>query len=199
MNKAHSFFKRLYGTISVSLAIVILTGGIELWMGRSLLGPDGKFGWWEGDIWSSENSQRFFDPYSFSHIVHGILFYVFLWFIARRIPLQYRLLIALVVEAAWELMENSPFIIDRYRAVTISLGYTGDSILNSMSDVIMMAIGFLFAHCTKPWIAAAAVVAMEVGCALWIRDNLTLNILMLIHPIEAVKHWQMAIAPVRGI
>jgi Protein of unknown function (DUF2585) len=190
-----SFVKRYGPLVGVFIATILVTGSIELSMGRSLLGPDGKFGWWEGDIWSSENSQRLTDPYSFSHIVHGILFYTVLWLVARRIPVRFRFLLALMVEAVWELLENSPLIIDRYRAVTISLGYVGDSVLNSMSDITMMAIGFLFASRVKPWIAVATVLVLEIGCALWIRDNLTLNIIMLIHPLDAIKHWQMAIAP----
>ena len=178
--------------IGTFIAVLVLTGGIELWMGRSPLGPDGKFGLWEGDIWSSENSQRFADPYSFSHLVHGILFYGFLWLVARKLPARYRLLIALAVEAGWELLENSLFIINRYREATIALGYTGDSVLNSLSDILMMAIGFLFAARVRTWISVAAIIVMEVGCALWVRDNLTLNIIMLIHPIDAIKAWQMA-------
>jgi hypothetical protein len=178
--------------IGIFIAVLVLTAGIELWMGRSPLGPDGKFGLWEGDIWSSENSQRFADPYSFSHLVHGILFYGFLWLVARKLPARYRLLIALAVEAGWELLENSPLIINRYREATIALGYTGDSVLNSLSDILMMTIGFLFAARVRTWISAAAIIVMEVGCALWVRDNLTLNIIMLVHPIDAIKAWQMA-------
>jgi hypothetical protein len=177
--------------ISTFIAVLVLTGGVELWMGRSPLGPDGKFGLWEGDIWSSENSQRFADPYSFSHLVHGFLFYGFLWLVARKLPVRYRLLIALAVEAGWELLENSPLIINRYREATIALGYVGDSVLNSLSDILMMAIGFLFATRARTWISVVVVIAMEAGCALWVRDNLTLNIIMLIHPVEAIKAWQM--------
>ena len=177
------------------LAVLALTGGIELWMGRSLLGPDGKFGWWAGSIWSSENSQRVADPYSFSHIVHGMLFYAGLWCIARQLPVRHRLLIALVLEAGWELLENSPLIINRYREATIALGYVGDSVMNSLSDVLMMILGFLFAWRVRPWITGVAIVLMEVGCAICVRDNLTLNVIMLIHPFDAIKHWQMAGAP----
>jgi hypothetical protein len=175
--------------------VMALTAGIELAMGRLPFGPDGKFGWWEGSIWTQENSQRFADPYSFTHLVHGILFYAALWLVARRLPLRHRLMIALVMEAGWEILENSPFIINRYRETTISLGYVGDSVLNSISDILMMAIGFLFARYAKPWMAIVAVVIMEVGCAFWIHDNLTLNVLMLLWPIDAIKHWQMAGAP----
>ncbi len=181
--------------VAAFVATFVLTGGIELWMGRLPFGPDGRFGWWAGSIWSNENSQRFADPYSFSHIVHGILFYAALRLIARKLPVRHRLLIALALEAGWEILENSPFIINRYRAVTISLGYVGDSVLNSLSDILMMTLGFLFAYRVKPGIAVAAVIVMEVGCAFWIRDNLTLNIIMLIHPVDAIKHWQMAGAP----
>jgi hypothetical protein len=98
---------------------------------------------------------------------------------------------ALAVEAGWELLENSPLIINRYREATIALGYTGDSVFNSLSDILMMTIGFLFAFRARPWVSVAAVIVMEVGCALWVRDNLTLNIIMLVHPIDAIKAWQM--------
>jgi hypothetical protein len=174
------------------LAVITVAGGIELCMGRSPLGPDGKFGFWESDIWSSENSQRLADPYSFSHIAHGILFFAFFWLVARKLPLRYRFLMALLLEAGWELLENSPLIINRYRNATIALGYTGDSVLNSMSDILMMSLGFLFALRVRPRISVVALIVMEVGCALWVRDNLTLNVIMLIHPLDAIKHWQMA-------
>ena len=195
MNAISRFLERFKWIIGIFVAILVLTAGVELWMGRSPLGPDGKFGWWDGDIWSSENSQRLADPYSFSHIVHGILFYAVLRLVARKLPVRHWLLIALVLEAGWEMLENSPFIINRYREATISLGYVGDSVLNSLSDILMMTIGFLFAF-RVPWrVSVAAVIIMEIGCALWVRDNLTLNIIMLIHPFDAIKHWQMAGAP----
>jgi hypothetical protein len=176
-------------------AILGLTAGIELAMGRLPFGPDGRFGLWESNIWSSEQSQRFADPYSISHIVHGLLFYGLLWLAARRAPLRYRFLAAVLLEAGWELLENSPLIINRYRAVTISLGYVGDSVLNSVSDVLMMSLGFLFASRWRVWVSVAFVLAMEVGMLLWVRDNLTLNIIMLVHPIEAIKMWQMGGQP----
>ena len=187
MNVISSFWERHKWIIGAFIAVFVLTAGVELWMGRSLLGPDGKFGFWEGNIWSSENSQRFADPYSFSHIVHGILFYAALWLVARKLPVRHRLLIALTLEAGWEMLENSPLIINRYREATISLGYVGDSVLNSMSDILMMTIGFLFAARVPARVSVAAVVVMEIGCALWVRDNLTLNIIMLVHPFDAIK------------
>jgi hypothetical protein len=177
--------------IPAFLAVIFLTGGIELWMGRSLLGPDGKFGLWDGNIWSSECSQRLADPYSFSHIAHGMLFYCVLWLVARKLPARQRFLIAVLLEAGWEILENSPLIINRYRQVTIALGYDGDSVLNSLTDVVMMSLGFLLGLRLRPWITVTVLIGMEVGCALWVRDNLTLNIIMLLHPVEAIKAWQM--------
>jgi hypothetical protein len=188
-------FKNLRFTAAVFLAVLVVTGGIELLMGRSLLGPDGKFGLWEGNIWSSECSQRLVDPYSFSHIGHGILFFGILWLVARRLPPSRRYLIALFVEAGWELLENSPLIINRYRSQTIAQGYDGDSVMNSLSDIVMMTLGFLIASRVRPWVSVAILLTMEIGCALWIRDNLTLNVIMLIHPIAAIKSWQMAGRP----
>jgi hypothetical protein len=187
--------RRKAGIALAVLAIVALTAGVELGMGRTLLGPDGRFALWEGNIWSSEQSQRLADPYSFSHVVHGLLFFGLLWLVARRLPLGYRFVLAVLLEAGWEVLENSPFIIDRYRSMTIALGYQGDSVLNSTSDILMMSLGFLTASRLRWWLSLAALVAMEVGCLFWVRDNLTLNIVMLVHPIEAIKAWQMAGAP----
>jgi hypothetical protein len=181
--------------LAALVTVLALTSAAELAMGRSPLGPDGRFGWWEGDIWSSENSQRVADPYSFSHIVHGILLFAALWLLARRIPVRHRFMLALLIEAGWEVLENSPLIIDRYRAATISVGYVGDSILNSCSDVVMMCLGFLLAHRARVRISVAAVLVMEVACLLWVRDNLTLNAIMLVHPIDAIRAWQAAGRP----
>ena len=114
---------------------------------------------------------------------------------ASGFPVQRRFLIALLLEAGWEILENSPLIINRYREATIALGYVGDSVMNSLSDILMMALGFLFAWQARPWVTVTAIIVMEVGCALWVRDNLTLNIIMLIHPVDAIKHWQLAGAP----
>jgi uncharacterized protein DUF2585 len=174
------------------VAVIALTAAIEFGMGRLPLGPDGRFAWWDGDIWSSENSQRVADAYSFSHIAHGIIFYGLLFLAARRAPVRWRFLAALVIEAGWEILENSPIVIDRYREATIAQGYVGDSVLNSCCDVLMMALGFLFARRTSVRASVAAVVVMEVFCLIWVRDNLTLNVIMLIHPIDALKAWQSA-------
>jgi hypothetical protein len=189
--------ERLWTLAAIALTMT-LTAAVELGLGRSPLGPDGRFGLWTSNIWSAAQSQRLADPYSFSHIVHGFLFYGFLWLVARRLPPAWRLAIAVLIEASWEVLENSPFIINRYRSATIALGYEGDSVLNSMSDIVMMSLGFLAAARIRPWASVVAIAAMELGCLFWIRDNLTLNIIMLVHPVEAIRQWQMAIAPVAG-
>ena len=182
-------------SIGAFLLVLLLTGGIELSMGRSPLGPDGRFGLWEGDIWSSECSQRLADPYTFSHVGHGILFFGLLCLFARKTTVRSRLIVAVLMEAGWEVLENSPLIINRYRETTIALGYVGDSIMNSLSDIGMMCLGFLFASWARPWVSVAVMIAMEIGCALWVRDNLILNIIMLFHPVAAIKAWQMGGQP----
>jgi hypothetical protein len=177
-------------------AVLAAVAAAELLMGRLPLGPDGRFGFWESNIWSSEQSQRVADPYTFSHMIHGMLFYALLWLAARRLPVRARFLGALILEGAWEMLENSPIIINRYREVTISLGYVGDSVLNSLSDVCFAGLGFLYAWKARPWVTLLVIVLMEIGTALWVRDNLTLNIIMLAHPIDAIRDWQMAGRPI---
>lgn len=188
--KIINFFQRYSRVILISIIIFVVTGLIEYLMGRLPFGPDGRLGLWEGDVWSREQSQRFADPYTFSHIIHGMLFYGFLWLVARQLPVRYRLVGALLLEAGWEILENSPLIIDRYRAVTISLGYVGDSIFNSLSDIFFAGLGFLFAWRAKLWVIIILIITMELGTLIWVRDNLTLNIIMLAYPIEAIKNWQ---------
>ncbi|TSA37037.1 MAG: DUF2585 family protein [Verrucomicrobiaceae bacterium] len=183
--------KKAFGIFGIVAAVLAILAGFERWMGRSVFGPDGKPGLWEGSIWSSECSQRLADAYSFSHIGHGFVFFALLWLVARRVPLRFRYLAAVIVEAGWEMLENSPIIINRYRDATMALGYSGDSIFNSLSDVLMMSFGFLLAWRLPVWASVVLFLAMEIGCALWVRDNLTLNVIMLIHPIEAIKLWQM--------
>lgn len=190
-----NFFIKHRFVILSTIVVCALTGLIELYTGRSLFGPDGRFGWWDGNIWGSENSQRVADAYSFSHIIHGMIFYGFLWLIAVKLNLprfvmKYRFLAALLLEAGWELLENSPIIINRYREATIAQGYVGDSVLNSVCDVGMVVVGFIIARYAKVWMTVLLIVAFEVGCLFWIRDNLTLNVLMLAHPVESIKVWQ---------
>jgi len=190
MQKLFEFLKKHKVVIIGTILVLSITAIIEINSGRSILGPDGRFGWWDGNIWGSENSQRVADAYSFSHIIHGMLFYAFLWLVARKVPVKYRFVIALIMEACWELLENSPIIIDRYRAATISQGYVGDSVLNSVSDVIMVGIGFVMARFSRVWVTVILIIVMELGCLFWVRDNLTLNVIMLTVPSESIKEWQ---------
>ncbi len=181
--------RRHWGLIAL---IVMATIAIEWWMGRLPFGPDGRFGWFEGDIWSAAQSQRVADPYSVTHLAHGFLFYGLLFLVARRQPMTTRLLAAITLEAIWEILENSPIVIDRYRAVTIAQGYIGDSILNSVSDIVMAGIGFLMAWRLPVLVSLALVVVAEILMVYFYRDNLTLNIVMLLWPIDAIREWQMA-------
>jgi hypothetical protein len=165
-------------------------GIIEFSLGREPICTCGSVKLWHGVTESAENSQHLSDWYTPSHVIHGMAFFALTWLIARRLPLEWRFAIAVIVEAAWEVFENTPFVIDRYRAATISLDYYGDSIVNSMSDIGSMMVGFAFAAHAPRWVTVTAVIVMELGVAAIIRDNLFLNILMLIHPFEAVKAWQ---------
>ncbi len=182
--------------VIASLVMILGLVAAELWMGRLVLGPDGQFALWESDIWSAEMSQRFADPYSFSHVLHGVAFYAILWLVARSLPVPTRALWAVLLEVGWEVLENSPIIINRYRAVTMALGYEGDSIVNSIGDVVMMAIGFLLAARLRVWQSVLFVVLVELAMLAMLRDNLTLNIVMLLYPIDAIRDWQMAAAPI---
>ena len=182
---------RKHKVVILSLVFVIgITAFIEAHAGRLWLGPDGMFGWWDNNIWGSENSQRVSDVYSFSHIIHGMIFYGFLWWVGRKLPLKYRFVIALILEASWEILENSPLIINRYREATIAQGYMGDSILNSLCDILMMSLGFLIARYSKIWVTISLIITMELGCLFWVRDNLTLNVIMLVYPSQSIKSWQ---------
>ena len=146
---------------------------------------------WSWDIWSAHNSQHAIDPYSFTHVLHGILEFWILGLLFPRIPLIWRLCLALFVESAWEIVENSSYVIERYREETISLNYFGDSIVNSISDIVCCGIGFVLAWRLRFWRSLALFVLTELTLILWIHDSLLINIIMLIWPVEAIRQWQM--------
>jgi Protein of unknown function (DUF2585) len=176
----------------LGIAAVILVAAIEYAMGRVLYCACGYVKLWHGVVNSSENSQHITDWYTFSHVIHGIIFFCAVWLLGKKVPLSAgaKLLLALLFEGAWEVLENSPFIIDRYRTTTISLDYYGDSVINSVSDVLAMVLGFLFARKVPVWASIALVLFLELMTLFFIRDNLTLNIVMLVHPIDAIRAWQ---------
>ncbi len=147
---------------------------------------------WSGDPWSSDNSQHLLDPYSFTHVLHGFLFCGLIVLVAPRLGKAWQLWLAVSIEAVWELVENSEFVIQRYREETAALGYQGDTVVNSLADILLCGVGFVLARRLGFRLTAALFVATEVALALWIRDNLSLNVLMLVYPIEAVKEWQAA-------
>jgi hypothetical protein len=188
---------RLALDLLLPLAILVLDAVVMLAMGRH---PFCQCGWvslWSGDIWSSENSQQLADAYSFTHITHGVLFYWLLLPLAGAVPLWLRRALALGIETAWELFENTDYVIQRYREATVSLDYYGDSVLNSAGDLAFCLVGFWLATRLPGRVTVVGVVLSEVALALWIRDGLLLNVLMLLYPIQAIKDWQLAGAPTR--
>jgi hypothetical protein len=173
-----------------AVLLIVLAAAILLAMGRNPICTCGTVELWVGVRDSPKTSQMLADWYSASHIVHGLLFYAALWLVARRWSVERRFLVALIIEISWEIVENTPMVIDRYRETTAALGYTGDSVINSVSDIAMMAVGFLAARKLPVWASIVLLLALELVPLVVIRDNLTLNVWMLLWPSEGVGAWQ---------
>lgn len=174
----------------VLVGIILLTAAWLLWIGREPYCKCGYIKLWHGQVVSSENSQHISDWYTPSHIIHGFLFFGLLWLVARRLSVGWRLVIATVIECAWEVLENSDAVIERYRTVTISLDYFGDSVLNTVFDVLAMIVGFLLAARLPVWATVTIALVFEATTIWLIRDGLALNVLMLAYPVDWVGQWQ---------
>ena len=177
----------------VAAGILLLQVVILYFMGRVPICECGYVKLFEPGVNTPGNSQHLADWYTPSHIIHGFLFYGLAWLLFRKQTIGMRLSFAVLIEAAWELLENSPIIIDRYRNATMALGYSGDSILNSAMDTVFMVLGFFFAARVPIWLTIVVAIVFEIFTGWLIRDNLTLNVLMLVSPIDAVKEWQNAL------
>jgi len=180
--------------IVIVLALLVAIAAVLLTMGRMPFCECGYIKLWQNDPLTSEGSQHLADWYTLSHIIHGFIFYFVLWLIFPRWSSGLRLLIAILIEGGWEIIENTDAVINRYREGTISLNYFGDSVLNSISDVLAMMIGFVLAARWPAWLTVLVAVVMELVALYVIRDNLTLNVIMLLHPFDAIREWQAGAA-----
>lgn len=175
---------------AIAVLTIALSGTLLLAMGRPLVYQRGPVRLWSGDVGSDQNSQQLADPYTFTHVTHGVLLFGVVGLAARRLPARTRVVIAIALECAWEVFENTDTVIQRYRATTVSLGYYGDSVLNSTGDILAATLGAILAAQLPVWLLVLGVILIEILLAAWIRDNLTLNIVMLLRPIAAIRRWQ---------
>lgn len=177
--------------IALGVSLIMMQAGVLYSFGQPTISASGHITLWTGEVLGSENSQQITDWYTFSHVLHGMLFYGLLWLLFPRMPLLWRLLLAMGLEISWEILENTPWVIGKYREQALAQGYSGDSILNSVSDTMAMIGGFLAAHRLPVWGTIAVVVVFELFTGWMIRDGLFLNILGFIHHFDFIAQWQM--------
>ena len=175
-----------------SATVLAVAALLLRWQGRLWSCACGRVLVWAGDAWSSDNSQHLFDPYSFTHVLHGFAFCGLLAWLLPRLTWDWRLALAVAIEALWEVFENSAFVIKRYREATLALGYEGDTVVNSFGDIVACALGFVLARKLGLRRTLAVFVLTEIVLLIWIRDSLILEVLMLIYPMDAIKAWQMS-------
>lgn len=190
---ARSLLTRLTlpAALLLALALTAAMAAVLLWMGRVAICPCGFIKLWHGHANDAETSQHLTDWYTYSHVLHGLLFYWLLWAVFRgRLSVAARLVIAVLIEGAWELVENSAFIIERYRSQTVARDYAGDSVINSVGDMLAMLAGFLLSARLPVWVMVLLFVATELVLLYAIRDNLLINIVMLIYPLDWIRQWQ---------
>lgn len=175
----------------IACTIVTLQAFVLFAMGQPVICTCGYIKLWHGLVTSPETSQHLMDWYTYSHVLHGLIFYLILWLVAPGAPVGLRFVLAIGLEAGWEILENTSFIIDRYRESALAQGYFGDSVINSISDTLAAALGFGVAHRFPVWASLGLLVGIELSLAFLIRDNLTLNIIQLLYPSEALSKWQL--------
>ena len=180
-------------SLLITAGFIAATAAILYTMGQPLICKCGYVKLWHGVVFSSENSQHLSDWYTPSHIIHGILFYGFFTLILPKASINVRLTLALIVECAWEILENTDMIINRYREATISLDYFGDSVINSSADILALVAGCFLAARLPVWASVALIIVFEATTTWLIRDGLTLNVLMLLYPLDAVRAWQAGV------
>jgi len=184
---------------SIIIFIILIMAIIEFSMGRLLICDCGYVSFWYNYANGPGNSQHLFDWYTFTHLIHGMFFYFILWFFFRKMPLEKRLILAVLLAGLFEVFENSPMMIERYRQTELALGYVGDSILNSVSDIFAMFVGFIIAKKSKIWITILIVLVIEISLGIIIRDGLILNVINLIYPTEFIGQWQSGATRLIGI
>lgn len=183
-----------FAPLAASFAVVVLAVIQLRYQGRVWWCKLGDYSPWSSDAWGSHNSQHLFDPYSFTHVLHGVLYFWLISLIFRRMPFIWQLFTAILAESSWEIFENTNFVIQHYRTATLALDYYGDSVINSLGDILSCTTGFIIAYKIRFWRSLVLFLVIEIILLILIRDSLLLNIVMLIHPIEAVKVWQSSVA-----